>query len=256
MTKLLANKVALVTGGNSGIGLATAQALIEAGAFVYITGRREPVLQQAVQQLGKNSAYVRADVSVFDDMQRVAQTIKEQSGQLDIVFANAGVGQYIALGEMTSAQIDQVLNTNIKGTILTVQAVLPLLTTGASIILNTSVTANLGLPNFSLYAASKAAVRSFIHSWTADLRDRQIRVNAVSPGVVPTPAATGELGRSAEQEQMKQQHRAQLTPLKRVGQVADISQAVLFLASDQSAFITGTEITVDGGLSAVFADEL
>lgn len=256
MTGKLKGKVALITGGSSGIGFDAARAMIAEGAFVYITGRRENALIEAEKALGNQAAYVQADAGIKSDMQRVADRITADFGHLDIIFANAGIGSYLSLRDMTEADIDKTLNANVKGTIFTVQTALPLLSDGASIILNTSITANLGLPNFSLYAASKAAVRSFIYSWTQDLKDQKIRVNAISPGIVPTAAATGELGRSQEEERLRQQWRANLTPLGRVGDVKDISQAAVFLASDDSSFITGIELTVDGGLSAVFANKL
>lgn len=230
--------------------------MVEQGAVVYITGRREQALQKAVQQLGSNAHYVCADVAVKQDMLHVCEVIQSKEKKLDILFANAGIGRYVNLEELTEEEIDRTLGTNVKGTIFTVQAMLPILSEGASIILNTSITAELGLPDFSLYAASKAAVRSFIHSWTTDLKSRRIRVNAVSPGVIPTAAATGELGRSPEEEQERQKWRTSLTPLGRMGNTKDIGNAVVFLASDESSFITGVELTVDGGMSAVFANRL
>ncbi len=254
--KRLENKVALITGGSSGIGFESARKMVEEGAVVYITGRREQALQKAVQQLGNNAHYVCADVAVKQDMLHVCEVIQSKEKKLDILFANAGIGRYIKLEELTEEEIDRTLGTNVKGTILTVQSMLPILSEGASVILNTSITAELGLPDFSLYAASKAAVRSFIHSWTTDLKNRHIRVNTVSPGVIPTAAATGELGRSPEEEQERQKWRTSLTPLGRMGNTKDIGNAVVFLASDESSFITGVELTVDGGMSSVFANRL
>lgn len=252
----LDNKVALITGGSSGIGFDAAKRMLEEGAFVFITGRRENALKEAAKKLGANARYVQADAGIKADMQRASEIIKKEKGKLDVIFVNAGIGSYIKLEDITEQDIDQTFNANVKGTIFTVQCMLPILVPGASIILNTSVTANLGLPNFSVYAASKAAVRSFIHSWTKDLQDRKIRVNAVSPGVIPTAAAIGELGRSEQEEVERQKWRAGLTPLGRVGAVEDISNAVVFLASDESSYITGTELAVDGGLTAVFANRL
>ncbi len=254
--KRLENKVALITGGSSGIGFESARKMVEQGAIVYITGRREQALQEAVQQLGSNAHYVCADVAAKQDMLHVCEVIQSEEKKLDVLFANAGIGRYVKLEELTEEEIDHTLDTNVKGTIFTVQATLPLLSEGASIILNTSITAELGLPDFSLYAASKAAVRSFIHSWTTDLKKRHIRVNAVSPGVIPTAAATGELGRSPEEEQERQKWRKSLTPAGRMGSADDIANAVIFLASDESSFVTGVELTVDGGMSAVFANRL
>ena len=253
---MLQSKVALITGGSSGIGLETAKVFIENGAFVYITGRNEDRLKNAISILGNNAKYIRADISKKDDMLNVREVIKSEKGHLDIVFANAGVGKYISFEDITEEDIDWTFNNNFKGTIFTIQSVLPILNDGASIILNTSVTANLGLSRFSLYAGAKSAVRSLIFSLTTDLKDKRIRVNAVSPGVIPTNAATGELGRSKEEEKKLQEERQKLIPLNRMGNSTDIANAVLFLASDKSSFITGTEITVDGGLSRVFANKL
>lgn len=252
----LKGKVALITGGSSGIGLDAAKHMAQEGAVVYITGRREKALKEAVKQIGENARYVCGDVSSLDDMKKVCEIISLQDNHLDVLFANAGIGRYVKLEDLTEEEIDRTLATNIKGTIFTVQAMLPILSRGASIILNTSITEDLGLPDFSLYAASKTAVRSFIHSWTTDLKKYGIRVNALSPGIIPTAAATGELGRSVEEEQRLQAHRQKLIPLGRMGHVNDISHAVVFLASDESSFITGIELTVDGGLSSVFANQL
>ena len=252
----LEGKIALITGGSSGIGFDSAKAMIQEGAFVYITGRRENALQDAVKELGENSDYIQADSSSIEDLDRVCNKIKNEKGKLDVLFINAGVGKYIKLEDITEEDIDWTFDINVKGTVFTLQRMLPILSEGASVILNTSVTANLGLPDFCLYAASKAAMKSFIYSWTTDLKDRHIRVNAVSPGVIPTAAATGELGRSKEEELALQQRRTSLIPLGRMGTVQDTSNAVVFLASDESSFVTGVEITVDGGLSAVFANEL
>lgn len=171
-------------------------------------------------------------------MLHVCEVIHSKEKKLDILFANAGIGRYVKLEELTEEEIDRTLGTNVKGTIFTVQSMIPILSEGASIILNTSITAELGLPDFSLYAASKAAVRSFIHSWTTDLKKHRIRVNAISPGTIPTAAATGELGRSAQEEQELQTWRKSLTPVGRMGSVEDIANAVMFLASDESSFVS------------------
>jgi NAD(P)-dependent dehydrogenase (short-subunit alcohol dehydrogenase family) len=253
---LLKNKVALITGGSSGIGLDGAKAMISEGAFVYITGRNEKRLQEAFKDLKENVSYIVADSAVKKDMLKVYETIKADNRTVDVVFANAGVGKYIAFEQITEEDIDWTFDINVKGTIFTIQSVFPLLNDGASIILNTSVTSDIGLPDFSLYAASKAAVKSFIYSWTKDFENKKIRVNAISPGIIPTAAAMGELGRDSDEELERQAYRAALTPLARVGHVQDVSNALLFLASDQSSFITGTEIKVDGGLTAVYATKL
>ena len=239
----LQNKVVLVTGGSSGIGLDAAKKMSEEGAIVYITGRNVKRLESALECFENQVFAITADSSSKEDMNRV-------------IFANAGVGKYVSLKDLTEEDIDWTFNINVKGTIFTVQSMLPILSEGGSIILNTSITSELGLPDFSLYAASKAAVRSFIYSWTKDLQEKRIRINAVSPGIIPTAAATGELGRSEKEEQERQQYRASLTPLGRVGNVKDTSDAIIFLASDESSYITGVELKVDGGLSAVFANQL
>lgn len=252
----LDGKVALITGGGTGIGLDVAKRYVAEGAYVYITGRRENKLQEAVKSIGENASYVRADVSVKEDMDRVAQVIKEEQGHLDILFANAGVGNYVALEDVTEKEFDRVMKTNVLGTYFSAQACLPLMGEGSTIILNTSVTAQLGLPNFSLYIAAKSAEKSFIKTWTNELRDRKIRVNAIAPGIIPTDAAGGELGRSPEEEKKTQEYRATLIPAGRVGNVADISNAAVFLGSDESAYISGQEITVDGGLAAIYPVKL
>ena len=252
----LQNKVVLVTGGSSGIGLDAAKKMSEEGAIVYITGRNVKRLQSALECFENQVFAITADSSSKEDMDRVCEMIRQQHGRVDVIFANAGVGKYVSLKDLTEEDIDWTFNINVKGTIFTVQSMLPILSEGGSIILNTSITSDLGLPDFSLYAASKAAVRSFIYSWTKDLQEKRIRINAVSPGIIPTAAATGELGRSEKEEQERQQYRASLTPLGRVGNVKDTSDAIIFLASDESSYITGVELKVDGGLSAVFANQL
>lgn len=252
----LDGKVALITGGGTGIGLDVAKRYVAEGAYVYITGRRENKLQEAVKSIGENASYVRADVSVKEDMEHVAQVIKEEQGHLDILFANAGVGNYVALEDVTEKEFDRVMKTNVLGTYFSAQACLPLMGEGSTIILNTSVTAQLGLPNFSLYIAAKSAEKSFIKTWTNELRDRKIRVNAIAPGIIPTDAAGGELGRSPEEEKKTQAYRATLIPAGRVGNVADISNAAVFLGCDESAYISGQEITVDGGLAAIYPVKL
>lgn len=253
---MLEEKVALITGGSSGIGLETAKKFVNEGAFVYITGRNEEKLKNAVSSIGRSIKYIVADISKKEDMNYVCEMIKKDKRRLDILFANAGVGRYIKFQDITEQDIDWTFNNNFKGTIFTIQSVLPILNDESSIILNTSITSNLGLPDFCLYAGAKAAIKSLIHSLTTDFKDRRIRVNAISPGIIPTNAATGELGRTEKEEQIKQQERAKLTPLGRNGKVLDIAEAVTFLASDKSKFITGIELTVDGGLSSVFANKL
>ena len=241
-TQLLKGKVALVTGGSSGIGFGTAKRLMEEGAFVYITGRRKEVLEQAAAKLGSNVKAVQADISNKDDMLRLANIIKEDNGGLDIIFANAGGGKAIPFEEATEADY-----------YLTVQTLLPILCDGASIILNASITAYMGLPGFGLYAATKAAVRSFARSWTTDLKSRGIRVNAVSPGVIPTEGYEVVQGMSAADVQAYADRVSSEIPLGRVGTSEELGDAVVFLASDLSKYITGIELTVDGGMTQVYA---
>lgn len=252
----LKGKTALITGGSAGIGLGTAKRFIEEGAIVYITGRRENKLREAVEQLGERAHYVVADAGSKDDMDHVAKVIAQEQGKLDIVFCNAGIGHYIRFEDITENDIDRVFNTNFKGTIFTIQSVLSILKEGSSIILNTSMTEDIGLPDFCIYAAAKMAVKSLIYSLTTDFKDRKIRVNAVAPGVVPTEAAGAELGRTAEEEAARQKQRALIAPLGRLGTVEDIAAAVTFLASDEASYITGVELTVDGGMTRVFAGKL
>ena len=252
-TQLLAGKVALVTGGSSGIGFGTAKRLMEEGAFVYITGRRKEVLEQAAAKLGNGVKAVQADISNKDDMLRLANIIKEEKGELDIIFANAGGGKAIPFEEATEADYRRTFDVNVWGTYLTVQTLLPILCDGASIILNASITAYMGLPGFGLYAATKAAVRSFARSWTTDLKSRGIRVNAVSPGVIPTEGYEVVQGMSTADVQAYADRVSSEIPLGRVGTSEELGDAVVFLASDLSKYITGIELTVDGGMTQVYA---
>lgn len=246
----LEGKIALVTGGNSGIGLATAKRFVCEGAYVFITGRRKPELDTAVRQIGKNVIGVEGDVSKLDDLDRLFAQIKTDKGKLDIVFANAGIARYAALGAITEEILDSIFSTNVKGVLFTVQKALPLLTDGASIILNASVVGSKGLPSNSVYAATKAAVRSFARTWTTDLKARRIRVNAVSPGSTDTPGLNGLLA-SSELGQERKKLISTATPLGRLGMPDEIAKAVVFLASDDSSYITGTELFVDGGFAQV-----
>lgn len=252
----LSGKIALITGGGTGIGLDIAKKYVEEGAYVYITGRRENKLQEAVSTIGKNIDYVVADVTKKEDMEKVAEKIKNEKGKLDILIANAGVGNYIAIEDVTLEEFNRVMYTNVLGTYYCAQVCLPLMKEGSTIILNTSVTASLGLPNFSLYIAAKSAMKSFIHTWTNELRDRKIRVNALAPGIIPTDAAGKELGRDPQKEKELQEYRATLIPANRVGNVKDISNAAVFLGSDESSYINGIELLVDGGLAAIYPVKL
>lgn len=252
----LSGKIALITGGGTGIGLDIAKKYVEEDAYVYITGRRENKLQEAVSTIGKNIDYVVADVTKKEDMEKVAEKIKNEKGKLDILIANAGVGNYIAIEDVTLEEFNRVMYTNVLGTYYCAQVCLPLMKEGSTIILNTSVTASLGLPNFSLYIAAKSTMKSFIHTWTNELRDRKIRVNALAPGIIPTDAAGKELGRDPQKEKELQEYRATLIPANRVGNVKDISNAAIFLGSDESSYVNGIELLVDGGLAAIYPVKL
>jgi NAD(P)-dependent dehydrogenase (short-subunit alcohol dehydrogenase family) len=246
----LDRKIALVTGGTSGIGLATAKRFVAEGAYVFITGRRQPELDAAVEAIGKNVTGVQSDVSKLTDLDRLFATIKQEQGHLDVVFANAGGGEIAPLGSITEEHFDKTFNTNVKGLLFTVQKALPLMPDGASIILNASITSIKGTPAFSVYSATKAAVRSFARNWTLDLKERQIRVNAISPGVVPTPGYD-LLGLSDEQLKAFVDSQAVNIPLGRVGTPDEIAKAVVFLASDDSSFVNGIELFVDGGMAQI-----
>jgi len=248
--KRLEGKVALVTGGTSGIGLATAKHFVAEGAYVFITGRRQTELDAAVEAIGKNVIGVQSDVSQMEDLDRLFATIEKEQGHLDVLFANAGGGEIAPLGAITEEHFDKTFNTNVKGLLFTVQKALPLLPEGASIILTASITSIKGTPAFSVYSATKAAVRSFARNWTLDLKERQIRVNAISPGVVPTPGYD-HLGLNDEQLQEFIDSQAVTIPLGRVGTPDEIAKAVVFLASDDSSFVNGIELFVDGGMAQI-----
>jgi NAD(P)-dependent dehydrogenase (short-subunit alcohol dehydrogenase family) len=246
----LDGKIALITGGNSGIGLATAQQFVSEGAYVFITGRREAELAAAVKQIGSNVTGVQGDVSNPGDLDRLFAQVKREKGKLDVVFANAGVAKYAPLGKITEEFFDSIFDINVKGVLFTVQQALPLLADGASIILNASIVASKGFAANSVYSASKAAIRSFARTWTMDLKDRRIRVNAVSPGPIDTPGLS-ELLASSETGRQRAKMISTTVPLGRLGIPNEVAKAVVFLASDDSSFITGTELFVDGGLAQV-----
>ena len=246
----LEGKVALVTGGTSGIGLATAKQFVAEGAYVFITGRRQTELDAAVETIGKNVTGIQSDVSKLEDLDRLYAAIEQEKGHLDVLFANAGSGEIAPLGSITEAHFDKTFNTNVKGLLFTVQKALPLMSEGASIVLNASTTSIKGTPGLSVYSATKAAVRSFARNWTLDLKDRQIRVNAVSPGVVPTPAYN-LMGLTDEQIKGFVANQLNTIPLGRVGTTDEIAKVVVFLASDDSSFVNGIELFVDGGMAQV-----
>jgi NAD(P)-dependent dehydrogenase (short-subunit alcohol dehydrogenase family) len=246
----LEGKIALVTGGNSGIGLATAKQFVAEGAYVYITGRREPELAAAVNEIGRNVTGVQGDVSNLGDLDRLFAQIKQEQDKLDILFANAGVAKFAPLGQITEELYDSIFNINVKGLLFTVQKALPLLPDGASIILNASIVASKGFSSNSVYSATKAGIRSFARTWTTDLKDRRIRVNAVSPGSIDTPGLS-ELLASSEVGEQRSKMIQNSIPLGRFGTPDEIAKAVVFLASDDSSYITGTELFVDGGFAQV-----
>jgi NAD(P)-dependent dehydrogenase (short-subunit alcohol dehydrogenase family) len=249
MSNKLKNKIALVTGGTSGIGLATAKRFAQEGATVYVTGRRQGELDRAVGEIGAGTIGVQGDISKLEDLDRLYAQIKREKGRLDILFANAGGGGFARIGEITEQQFDSEFGTNVKGTLFTVQKALPLIKDGGSIVLTASSSSIKGMENFSVYSATKAAVRSFARTWTSDLKARGIRVNAVSPGVVVTPAYDGLLGK----DNIKgfTDYMAGQIPLGRVGKEEEIAAAVTFLASDDASYITGVELFVDGGMTQV-----
>jgi NAD(P)-dependent dehydrogenase (short-subunit alcohol dehydrogenase family) len=250
MSKKLEGKIALVTGGSTGIGLATAQQFVAEGAYVFITGRRQPELDAAVKTIGSNVTAIKADASSLTDLDKLYAQIKQEKGRLDIVFANAGGGEFAPLGAITEEHFDKTFDTNVKGLLFTVQKALPLIPDGGSIILNASIVSIKGMPAFSVYSATKAAVRSFARSWTIDLKERKIRVNVISPGPIETPA----IDRLAQTEEQRQGLMAQLAsgvPLGRVGQPKEIATVAVFLASDDASFIAGVELFVDGGYAQV-----
>lgn len=243
----LDGKIALITGGSSGIGLATAKRFVGEGAYVFITGRREAELAAAVASIGNNIKALKGDVSNLEDLDRIVAQIHEAKGRLDIVFANAGIAQYAALGEITEAFYDSIFNINVKGMVFTVQKALPLMPDGAAIILTSSIVGSKGL---GANTATKAAARSFARTWTTDLRPRRIRVNAISPGSIDTPGLNGLLASSPAGAQRRKMIET-VTPLGRLGAPDEIAAAAVFLASDDASYITGIELFVDGGFAQV-----
>ena len=241
----LEGKTAVVTGGGSGIGLASAQRFIDEGAFVYIFGRRQEALDAALTKLGPNARAIRGSVSDLADLDRLFATVKDERGELDILLANAGTGAFAPLGEITPEHYEQTFDVNVKGVLFTVQKGLPLMKAGGSIILIGSTTGEMGTPQFSVYSATKAAVRNFARSWAQDLRGTGIRVNVLSPGPTRTDLAMDVVGEEAFEAM------GATTPTGRLGEPAEIAAAAAFLASDDSSFMTGSEMFVDGGLAQV-----
>jgi NAD(P)-dependent dehydrogenase (short-subunit alcohol dehydrogenase family) len=248
--KKLEGKVAVITGGNSGIGLATAERFVSDGAYVFINGRRQSELDEAVKQIGKDITGVQGDVSNLADLDRLYAAVKEQKGRIDILFANAGVGELAALGEISEAHFDKTFRINVKGVLFTVQKALPLFQDGGSIILNASIAASKGAEALSVYSATKAAIRSFARTWTVELKHRKIRVNAISPGPIETPGFNG-LALSEEQIEQFKTSIVSTVPMGRMGSPDEVAKAASFLASDDSSFVTGIELFVDGGMAQI-----
>jgi NAD(P)-dependent dehydrogenase (short-subunit alcohol dehydrogenase family) len=246
----LTGKVALVTGGNSGIGLATAKKFVAEGATVFISGRRQKELDAAVREIGKSAVAIRGDISNLADLDRMFATIREHSGRLDILFANAGLGELVPLGQITEAHFDKTFDVNVRGTLFTVQKALPLMHAGGSIILTGSTTGSMGTPAFSVYSATKAAIRNFARSWALDLKGTGIRVNVLSPGATATPGLLDGLAKTGMQDALLAGFASQ-APLERVGNADETAAVASFLASDDSSFMTGSEVFVDGGLAQV-----
>src|SRR5260221_2582339 len=245
-TSKLEGKIALITRGNSGIGLATAKQFVSEGAYVFITGRRDQELAAAVKEIGRNVTGVQGDVSNLGDLDRLFAQIKQEKGRLDVVFANAGVATYTPFGKITEEHYNSIFDINVKGLLFTVQKALPLLPDGASVNLNASIVGSKGFSANSVYSATKSAVRSFARTWTTDLKDRRISVNAVSPGLTDTPALHDLVASTGAGEQ-RLKMLSNTVPLGRLGPPNEIAKAVVFLASDDSSYVTGTELFVDGG---------
>jgi NAD(P)-dependent dehydrogenase (short-subunit alcohol dehydrogenase family) len=251
MSRKLEGKIAVVTGGTTGIGLATAKVFAAEGAYVFVTGRRKAELDAAVAAIGANAVGIQTDSAKMADLDRLFTTVKAQKGRIDVLFANAGGGSMLPLGAITEDQFDDTFDRNVKGVLFTVQKALPLLAHGASVIVTSSTTSISGTPNFSVYSASKAAVRNLVRSWILDIKDRGIRFNAISPGPVRTPGLLDLAGQDAAQRQGLLDYLAGTVPLGRVGEPEEIAKAVLFLASDDSSFVNGSDLFVDGGAGQI-----
>ncbi len=250
MGNKLDGKIAVITGGNSGIGLATAKRFVSEGANVFIFGRRQKEIDAGVSEIGKNVIGIQGDVSNLADLDRLYDVVKDQKGHLDILFANAGIAQFAPLGEISEEHFDKIFRINVKGLLFTVQKALPILEDGGSIILNASIGTSKGVGESSVYSATKAAVRSFARTWTVDLRDRNIRVNAISPGPIDTPIFSS-ITQNEEQSELFKKNIVNAVPMKRMGSPDEVAKAVSFLASDESSYVTGIELFVDGGLAQI-----
>lgn len=239
----LEGKVAVITAATSGMALATAKRFVEEGAYVFITGRRQDKLDEAIKIIGRNVTGVQGDAANLGDLDRLYETVKREKGRIDVLFASAGTGEFAPIGQVTEEHFDKTFDLNVRGTLFTVQKALPLFSDGGSIFLNGSIAGIKGMPAFGVYGASKAAVRSFARTWLVDLKDRKIRVNILSPGPIDTPALDG-IG--ADKSQL-----ATMTPWGRLGRPEEIASAALFLASDDSSFVNGIELFVDGGTAQI-----
>ncbi|MGY2736631.1 SDR family NAD(P)-dependent oxidoreductase [Sphingomonas sp. UYP23] len=247
----LRGKVAVITGASSGIGLASAKVFADEGATVFITGRRQGVLDQAAKEIGRGAIGVQTDSANLDELDLLYDKVRKEAGRIDILFANAGGGGLLPLGEITEEQVDDTFGRNVKGVIFTVQKALPLMGKGGSIILTGSTAGSRGTAAFSVYSASKAAVRNLARSWAVDLKGTGIRVNVVSPGPVRTPGLIGLAGDDAARQQDLLDHFATFIPLGRVGEAEEIAKVALFLASDDASFVNGSELFADGGTAQV-----
>jgi NAD(P)-dependent dehydrogenase (short-subunit alcohol dehydrogenase family) len=245
----LQGKIAVITGGSSGIGLATARRFVEEGAYVYITGRRQSELDKAVKLIGRDIAAVQGDVQSLDDLDRIYAKVAKEKGKIDILVANSGFVEHQKLGEITTSHYDKTFGINARGLLFTVQKALPLIRDGGSIILISSIAAFKGLPAHGTYSASKAAVRSFVRTWTAEL-NRGIRVNAISPGAIDTPIIHSQAATKEGADAIRAKFAA-ATPLNRIGRPEELAAAALFLASEDSSYVAGADLVVDGGLSAL-----
>jgi NAD(P)-dependent dehydrogenase (short-subunit alcohol dehydrogenase family) len=250
MGNKLEGKIAVITGGNSGIGLATAKRFVTEGAYVFITGRRQKQLDLAVSEIGKNVMGIQSDVSNLADIDKIYNTVKDQKNHIDIIFANAGIAQFAPLEKISEEHFDKIFSINVKGLLFTVQKLLPIFQEGGSIILNASIGSSKGVEESSVYSATKAAVRSFARTWTVDLRHRKIRVNAISPGPIDTPIFSN-LTQNEEQSEQFKKNIVNTVPMRRMGTPDEVAKVVSFLASDDSSYITGIELFVDGGMAQI-----
>src|SRR5580692_9339517 len=244
MTKRLEDKTAVITGGTEGIGLATAKLFVQEGAYVFITGRRQKQLDDAVKTIGSNATGVQGDVAKLPDLDHLYETVGKVKGRIDIIFANAGVGEFVPFGDVSEEHFDKLFNINVKGALFTVQKALPLLNDGGSIILTGSVASAKGTPAFWVYGATKAAIRNFVRAWSIELKDRRIRSNVLSPGPTETPMVDRQPPETIARI-------VSTIPMGRMGSSQEIAKAALFLASDDSSFVTGIELFVDGGRAQI-----